>query len=465
MKQFLKYSYFLFYILSLIVLEIFFDVNIMFNYAIFMGIVFFLEVISISVSYVVYKALHYYILQKDQLNINKTLFLILKNVSVVSMIGFFLVFFSSKILSNLVISNNQLVLIFKLSSIMFFILPFIGLFRGFLYILGYKKLVYISYTINSFLQFILIFFVTLTCYLGKFDSTYILILSSVISYSLIFLYLLFCSKKVFVVNKKKINFNLSKKDFDINKRIESYSFIFIFVLLFLVMLCDIFYGKFLLSMGVSVDDIKNFVIVTSFVGQILNTILIFGVILFYGKIKINKDNLLTTLIGLFKLSLPVVVFMSLVYNYYFIYRYFIYLVPLQLGCLIILIFLYNQNKRKIIFDTICLMFLVKQFLNVILLNSFKYTGILTYNALITSSILTYLLFFVILAIYIVRQFRLAGEIFVKSFFDLLINLVFTVSILLIMKTFFYQDNLFYAIFYVVSGMCLYVFIPKIIKYL
>lgn len=465
MKKYFGCFYFLFYVLSLMVLEIFFDANTFFNYAIFMGFVLFLEIMSWFILYIIYKVSNYYNLQNDRFNRNKCIFLISKRMFSLSMIGFFLVFFLSRAMSNLVIGSDELFLNIRLSSLMFLILPIIGLFRGILYTLGYKKVVYISYIACSFFQFIFLFLVTLICYFAKIESVYLLILSVGASYLVVYLYLLFYSKRCVKIDRNRISFNFFGDNINsLISRINVYNFVFVFIFLFLFMGLDVFYGKVLLSTGMIFDDVKKFSIITVFVGPLFNIIFMFCFICIYGKTKVTKDNFLLTVIGLLKISLPVTVFISLVYNYYTIYKYFIYLVPLQLGCLLALIFLYNQNKRKIIFNAICLMFFIKQFFNIILLNSFRYTGISNYNAFITSNILTYLVLIVILLVYSVKKFKLSGEIFVRSFFDMAINLVFSVSILLILKSFFYYNNLFFAILYVVIGMSIYIFIPKILKY-
>lgn len=465
MKKYFGCIYFLFYILSIAVLEIFLDKNTFFNYAIFMGSVVLLEIVSLLISYVVYKVSNYYKLQKDYTNRNKSIFLILSRIIGLSVIGFFLVFILSQYISNWMVGSDLLVLTIRLSSLMFLMLPLIGVFRGMLYTFGYKNVIYSSYLGCSFIHFILVILVTLICFIIKLDATYVLILSVAFSYLVLYLYLFFLSTKNIKYTNDKNNYvTFMENRCSLCSRINVYSFVFIFILPILFMFSDVLYGKMLLDMGTLLNDVKNFEIVTTFIGPVLNIIFIFSFLSFYGYTTINKDNLLSTIIGLLRISLPVIILVSMFYNYYVVYKYFIYLVPLQISCLIVLIFLYNQNSRGIVLKTICLMFVAKFFFNIIFLNSFRYTGILNYNSLITSSIVTYLLLFVILIIYSVIKFKLSGEVFVKALVDTIVNLVFTVSILLILKSCFYYDNIFFTIMYVVFGMCLYAFIQKIIKH-
>ena len=74
MKKYFGCFYFLFYVLSLMVLEIFFDANTFFNYAIFMGFVLFLEIMSWFILYIIYKVSNYLISQTVQRGIKQNAF-------------------------------------------------------------------------------------------------------------------------------------------------------------------------------------------------------------------------------------------------------------------------------------------------------------------------------------------------------------------------------------------------------
>lgn len=458
-KSFVFYS-FIFYFLSLIVIEITNPADVLFNYAIFYGIIIILEAVSLGVSYITYKTVNYYDIQNKILSRNYTLFTIFKLIIISAIIFFFALYLSSSFISNMIISDNSLEYIFKISSILILILPFIGILRGFLYITKVKFLIKYYYLIASFFKFVIIFIISLVSYFSKMDVltvNYCYIIAITTFYLLLLLLLFILLRRIL-----KDNYNNSvkfekyhEKKEEILKRIKVYSFPMIGIILLLMMSFDVLYSNFLIKMGTNISNIKNYSIITCYVGILFNAFFIFSIFLICDFRKNTKKEILNNLIKALSISLAFSVFASIVYNYYPIYKYFIYLCPLQLLNIIVLMYLYNQNRRKIILNTISLSFIIKQFFNFVIIHYFKYTELANYNALITSSLLAYLIMFVILITYIIITYKLDGEFFVKSLFDIFAQLIIVTVIILLLKHIIYFENVFCGFLYIILGMFLY----------
>lgn len=449
---------------SLIVLNLLVSTDIFFNYVLFLGIVSIFEIITIFLGNMTYKVIKYYNMEQDYSSRNRSLFFILKKTLFASLFIFILFFLVSFLLSDLIIGNNSLTLILRLSSVVILLFPIIAILRGFLYSLKLVNDVCFSYLLTSFLSMLVVVLSSMFIYFLKINantSSYILILFTIAIYFFNFLYLVnTCKNNVKLIRKNTLKISEKESDEEIKKRIIVYSYPFVFSILLILPYLDILYGKFLLKVNTPLLKLKEFDVTILIIGPLFNFIIISFLLAFVKKRRFEKNNLLNIVAKIFGFSLSLAIFISLFYNPFGIYRYFVYLLPFQVIIAILLEFLYNQNKRKIIVNSVIGFGCFKILFNIILLHFFKYTELFGYTGLITSSIICYLFVIVVFLVNIISTYKFDCENFIKDLFDIFTSLIASILIVLLFKHFIYYENIFISLLYVILGMTIYLLISK-----